>query len=345
MVTIGTVICTYKRPQILEQCLTHWCQSECIPDQFIVVDATPQAEKHRSQLIEKFPLLFSKPDNHYIVVEKPGLTAQRNVGLKALKTDIACFADDDAFISRFYLLKVLEIFQGDRQKVIGGVNGVAKGQFDRRSQKYGRLVKNYFRHHYGSFVQRIHIPQCETQLQRSTPLSPEVKEFPLIHIDRLWGANMNYRTELIYDRGFDESFQRYGLFEDVEMSVWVGKTHKLVCRLDAEIQHDDLLGQSTRPNETRYFLSSWLNSAYIIEKLFPCQESRSSHQQLFELIRLIAKVTPESFRDRKFKTLGNPQLQTQAKSYVAKIQACSNLESLQATFVQLQEEIYHLEVT
>jgi len=57
---------------------------------------------------------------------------------------------------------------------------------------------------------------------------------------------MNYRRELLGE-GFDENFKLYGLFEDVEMSVRVGKTHKLVCRLDATVAHDDSLGKNTRP--------------------------------------------------------------------------------------------------
>jgi len=124
------------------------------------------------------------------------------------------------------------------------VPGSASGQFDRSSQKYFRLARNYIRHHFGWFVQRINIPKDQTQLFK--PLPSELQNLQLIHIDRLWGANMNYRRELLGE-GFDENFKLYGLFEDVEMSVRVGKTHKLVCRLDATVAHDDSLGKNTRP--------------------------------------------------------------------------------------------------
>jgi GT2 family glycosyltransferase len=313
-----------------------------LPDQLIVVDASASAKEYQAELLHKFSSLFAQPDNHYIISEQPGLTLQRNIGLKQIKTDIVCFLDDDAFISPDYVSKILEVFQQDQQGTIGGVNGVGTGQFDHRSQKYSRLFKNYIRHHYGWYVQRIHVPKSQTKLFE--PLAPELRSLPLIHIDRLWGANMNYRTNLIYDQGFDENFKRYGLFEDVDMSVRVGKTHKLVCRLDAEVVHDDNLGKQTRPSDARYFLVSWLNSAYIIEKLFANSESRNSHRRLFNLVSLLSNTVPASLREKKFRTLGDRQLLTLAQQYIEAIQNCADRESLEVTFVRLQNEIYALAI-
>jgi GT2 family glycosyltransferase len=340
MLSFGTIICTYNRKHLLEQCLSAWSQSDYLPDQFIVVDATENAEQYREELLQKFSKLFSSPGSQYIVTDKPGLTLQRNLGLKVLETDIVCLADDDTFVTKAYVTKILEVFQRDQHKIVGGVNGVGLGQFDNPSQKYFRLIKNFARDHLGWFIQRIYIPKNQTKL--FTPLPPELKNsFPLINIDRLWGANMNYRAELIKDLSFDEHFSRYGLYEDVDMSVRVGKTHKLVCRLDAEVTHDDTLGKSTRPNDARYFLASWLNSAYIIEKLFPCQESRNSHRRLFNLICFISKTHPNS--SQKLKTLGNKKLQKLAESYIFALQNCQNSDELGQTFDKLQEEIISFE--
>lgn len=342
MLTFGTVICTYNRPHLLERCLEAWNCSNDLPDQFIVVDATEGAEQYRTKLMQKFPRLFAKSDSQYLIAPKPGLTAQRNLGLKQLQTDIACFTDDDAFITPTYVSKILDVFQTDSHKTIGGVNGVATGQFDHPSQRYFRLAKNYFRHHLGWFLQRIHIPKSDTKLFEA--IAPELSHFPLIHIDRLWGANMNYRTELIYNLGFDENFKRYGLFEDVDMSVRVGKTHKLVCRLDAEITHDDALGQSTRPNDARYFLASWVNSAYIIEKLFPCDESRNSHQRLFNMVKLASAIAPPKIAEQKLKTLGAERLIETAHEYVALLRNCDDQRSLSETFVKLQTDILTMDL-
>ncbi|MBF2027915.1 MAG: hypothetical protein IGS48_14320 [Oscillatoriales cyanobacterium C42_A2020_001] len=150
---------------------------------------------------------------------------------------------------------------------------------------------------------------------------------------------MNYRTELIYNSGFDENFQRYGLFEDVDFSVRVGKTHKLVCRLDALITHDDSLGQSTRPKDAQYFLASWVNAAYIIEKLFPCQESRDAYQRFFDLVRLFSAASPQQLRERKIRTLGNSQLFDMAQEFVTELQRCQKQEELGDKFRQFQSQI------
>lgn len=337
MLSFGTVICTYKRQHLLEQCLESWQRSHRLPNQLIVVDATPNASEYQAELMHKFSSLFDQPDNHYIISEQPGLTLQRNIGLQRVKTDIVCFVDDDAHISPDYVGKIVEVFEHDQQKTIGGVNGTALGQFDNSSQKYARFFRNYVRHHFGKVAQRIRIPAEQTKLHE--PLTSELQTLPLIHIDRLWGANMNYRTELIYNLGFDENFQRYGLFEDVDISVRVGKTHKLVCRLDALIDHDETLGKSTRPKEAQYFLASWVNSAYIIEKLFPCAESRNAHQRFFELLRLFSAISPEAVRTKKFRALGNAELFNQAHVFIQELRQCQSSEELGAKFQQIQLQI------
>ncbi len=342
MLTFGTVICTYNRAHLLEQCLASWSHSAVLPDQFIIVDATPNAEHYAAGIVEKFAQLFKKSGSEYIITDKPGLTRQRNLGLKKIKTDIVCFADDDTFITSNYISKILEVFETDSQSIVGGVNGVSTGQFDNWQQKNFRLIKNYFRHHFGPFAQRIHIPKEYTKL--FAPLPCELRSFPLIHIDRLWGANMNYRTELIWDSGFDEAFQRYGLYEDVDMSVRIGKTHKLVCRLDAEVEHDEVLGKSTRPSNARYFLASWLNSAYIIEKLFPYDESRNSHWRLFQLTKFFYRVKTEKLLESKSGLISNESLLNLAQKYIYTIQNCQNEASLKETFIRLQNEIYELSI-
>jgi glycosyltransferase involved in cell wall biosynthesis len=341
MLSFGVIICTYNRKHLLEQCLSSWSQSDYLPDQFIIVDATENAEQYREELLEEFPRLFSSTDSQYIVTDQPGLTRQRNLGLSALKTDIVCFTDDDAFVSKAYSTKILEVFQRDQKNTIGGINGVGLGQFDTPSQKYLRLLKNFARDYLGWFIQRIHIPRSQTKL--FAPLASELKNsFSLIHIDRLWGANMNYRTELIRHLKFDENFKGYGLFEDVDLSVQVGKTHKLLCRLDAELTHDDELGKSTRLNDAQYFLASWLNSAYIIEKLFPCKESRASHRRLFSLVRLLSKTLLN--QENKLKILGNEQLLDLAAGYISAMQNCGKQEDLGEMFIKLQEEIFFLDI-
>ncbi|MGF1570233.1 MAG: glycosyltransferase family 2 protein [Nodosilinea sp.] len=340
MLSFGVIVCTYNRRDILEQCLEAWSQANQRPDQFIVVDATAGAESYKNTLLSKFPKLFAQPESQYIVTKQPGLTRQRNLGLAAIKTDIVCFADDDTFVRPNYIEKILTVFERDTNGLIGGVNGVAVGQFDRWPQRNYRAFRNYIRHHFGSLIQRIHVPKQETQV--FTPLPTEFKHLRLIYIDRLWGANMNFRTDLVRDLRFDESFSRYGLYEDVDMSVRVGKTHKLVCCLDAELEHDHSLGETTRPSDVKYFLTSWLNSAYVIEKLFSEEASRAAHRRYFRAISLVSKLMPKKFRNQKFRVFGNQELQDMAQSHMDRLQACMTSTDLEKTFVQLQEEIFGL---
>jgi glycosyltransferase involved in cell wall biosynthesis len=336
MLSFAAVICTYHRSDLLEQSLHHWSQSNRLPDQLIVVDASEAAARDCDRIVAQFPQLFARPGSQYIITDQPGLTRQRNVGLRAVTTDIVCFADDDAFVSPSYLEKILEVFEKDAEGVIGGVNGVAAGQFDNWPQRTYREFRNYVRHHYGGRLQRIHLPAHYTHL--FDPMPTSLQGLPLIHIDRLWGANMNYRTAALQGLQFDENFQRYGLFEDVDLSIQVGQHHKLVCRLDAELSHDFTLGESTRPNDAKYFLFSWLNSTYIIEKLLPYEESRQAHRNLFNLTRFLSRRAPKRITEPRLKTLGNPALIATAEQLIQTLQSCSP-HQLEATFIRLQEDI------
>lgn len=336
--TFGVIICTYNRKSILQRALQHWQQSIRRPDQFLVIDATSQAEQYLEELIDKNRSLFSESASDYIVSQQAGTSLQRNIGLERIKTDIVCMVDDDTFVTPNYVNKIVDLFQRDTGQLIGGVNGVSIGQFNNPRQRYFREAKNFLRHRFGYLAQRIHIPKSQTRLFQ--PLPAELTSLPLIAIDRLWGANMNYRRSALGDLRFDENFKRYGLYEDVELSVRVGQTHKFVCRIDAEIMHDDDLGKTTRPSDIRYFLASWLNSAYIIEKLFPCDESRNAHQRLFNLSRLISSSLSPEKRRHKLKTLGNTELFQIAESYSNLLRKSAQQQQLGETFAELQENDY-----
>lgn len=342
MSSFGVIVCTYNRRYILEKCLRFWNSSRRLPDQFIVVDASIDVEKYQNDFVHKYPNLFSNTDSQYISTTKVGLTTQRNIGLKLIKTEIVCLADDDAFVSSDYVEKILEVFQKDKFKLIGGINGTAIGQFDKFHQKYFRFTKNFLRNKLGYFIQLIHVPKPLTKVADSSSLNDN--NIPLINIDRLWGANMSYRTEFIHDLAFDENFKRYGLFEDVDFSVRVGKNHKLVCRLDATVDHCDSIGQKTRPADAKFFLYTWLNSTYVIEKIFSSTESLGSHRRRFKLIHFISRIESKIFRERNIKFFGNKELLERAEFYISALSNSDNQEHLEKLFVQFQDEIDSLEI-
>ena len=102
--------------------------------------------------------------------------------------------------------------------------------------------------------------------------------------------------------------------------------------------HNDDLGKSTRPSDVRYFMASWLNSAYIIEKLFPCTESRNSYQRLFKLTQLLSNSLPAEKRNQKLKILGNAKLLKLAEHYSTILKESSQQQRLGETFAKLQEK-------
>jgi len=65
---------------------------------------------------------------------------------------------------------------------------------------------------------------------------------------------------------------------------------------------------------------------------------------LFELTKLISKTVPRKVGEQKFKILGNEMLINIARQYINALRNCTDINSLEKTFVHLQNEIYNLEI-
>jgi GT2 family glycosyltransferase len=64
-----------------------------------------------------------------------------------------------------------------------------------------------------------------------------LKEVNAVPVEFMNGFRMSFRTRLITKHGFDEALGRYALFEDIDASFSIMKTHHVVAALGAEIFH------------------------------------------------------------------------------------------------------------
>ena len=58
----------------------------------------------------------------YIHLEKPSLTAARNVGIKMSKGDVLVFMDDDVDVDAETLSNVVDLFKDERLVIAGGLD-------------------------------------------------------------------------------------------------------------------------------------------------------------------------------------------------------------------------------
>lgn len=197
--TLGVLVCSYKRPADLKRCLEGLLQQTRLPDDVIVVrrdtdDATRE-------------WLDSRPDNglpvRVQVVSRPGIVAARNTGHDACCTDILASIDDDVVPHPDWLARMERHFLSD--PAIGGVGGrdhVHDGErFDERLaltvgrlQWFGRPIGN---HHLGYG--------------------------PARHVQNFKGANMAFRAEAMAGIRFDTRLtgRKIEAHEDLAFSLAV----------------------------------------------------------------------------------------------------------------------------
>ena len=279
--TAAVVIPTYRRPEVLAAALDAWVASTRRPDQFVVVDASPDAADAREVVLRTHGALFNAPGSAYVGAA-PGLTAQRNAGLDLVHCDVVAFADDDTRVEAGYLQQVMEVFEVDDEGVVGGVGGT-----NRRTAGMGASVLRMTLDVGRRYARRLEVPSGPAwDAQVSLPAA--VSALPVTRRRNLHGASMSLRTELAKQLRFDERIAGAAYCEDFDMSYRVSRTHALVRRRDAMVLHEPAPGG--RAGAAQRFLSSWVNPAYLVEKLFPVPSSRRRLRRLFVLDRGRAHV-------------------------------------------------------
>lgn len=199
--SIGVLVCSYKRPDDLKRCLEGLKAQTRPPDDVIVVrrdtdDATREFLDSWPQ--DGLPVRIQ-------IVGTPGIVAARNAGHDACRTDVLASIDDDVVPHPEWLARMERHFQAD--PTVGGVGGrdhVHDGEtFDERLaptvgrlQWFGRPIGN---HHLGYGGPR------------------DVQNFK--------GANMAFRAEAMAGIRFDTRLtgRKIEAHEDLAFSLAVGR--------------------------------------------------------------------------------------------------------------------------
>src|SRR6056297_655414 len=94
------IICTYKRPGAIASLLESVAKQSRLPDELLVIDASPNEITRKLLENKNFPGL-----KYFKVEDKDrGLTRQRNYGIQKTREDIEiiCFLDDDIILEPDY---------------------------------------------------------------------------------------------------------------------------------------------------------------------------------------------------------------------------------------------------
>jgi len=218
---LSVAICTKDRPEVLRETLeTLWRQSR-LPDELVVIDdgrldVGPVAE---AALAKGVAFVYHNKS------DRPGLALSRRAAVEKSSREIILFLDDDVLLDKSYIAAIMDVFEADTERRIGGCTGVLKGFCYRPFQmallrlfamddprREGRMLKNFL----GVLVRDIEQPT-------------EVEWLP--------GCNMAYRREALEGVEIPTYLEHYSAGEDRVISYQVGRRWRLVATPAARLVH------------------------------------------------------------------------------------------------------------
>jgi glycosyltransferase involved in cell wall biosynthesis len=110
--TVSVVVCTHRRPEMLNGLLEAMKKLDPRPSQLIVVDNDPEDGRSKA--------LVDAAGAHYIREDRRGLDNARTAGLAAATGDVVAFTDDDCLPSERWLRDLPELFDDPRVAAVTG---------------------------------------------------------------------------------------------------------------------------------------------------------------------------------------------------------------------------------
>lgn len=245
------IICTKNRSDSLARLFDTIELQTLAPDELVVVDASDNDET--SRLIDKRKVIFSFPVK-YIKTE-PGLTRQRNVGVRESRGDTVIFLDDDITLEPSFIQIASDSFKEYADKNVYGMTFKITNAFA-EPKIVPRILKKIF------FL--------TSKKKGKMKLSgfPELCITDVVSfVEVLGGAAMAYRREVFSDFQFDEKLTGYCYMEDIDFSSRVGRKFKLLYQPMARCAHYPTTFKEVDTKELRKMLV--VNHWYLFMKNSP----------------------------------------------------------------------------
>jgi glycosyltransferase involved in cell wall biosynthesis len=225
---LSIIICTYRRVDALQNLLSCLATQTHRDFEVLIVDGSGKDGGPRSA-VEAFRELFKDRFDLSYITSTPGLTRQRNIGLRAARGDIICFFDDDITFGEDFLSQAVALFDREGMDDVGGIGG----------------------------YDTLHCPtpiSWRWRLRRWIRIVPSLKPGDADHLGRnvsagflapdqeLWPAKwlsgycQIFRRSAISDLLFDEVLPTYG-GEDRDFSMNVARHWRLLMCPSLQIKH------------------------------------------------------------------------------------------------------------
>ena len=254
---ITVIICTRNRFDDFRSTIASIMLQNRLPDELVIVDSSDTQELDGYLKSADLPVAVK------YIHSKPGLTLQRNVGVRNSTGDLLFFFDDDCELDVNYLARVEDVFARDVRGEIGAVGARLENLFGDQPMtlrfRLERIVFVFLRFlfgldDYGSGRFRFSgMATFPHHLMKGR------------YIDCLSGGLMAFRKEVFQKVEFDENLPGYGLMEDWSISKSVLEAgHKIYYEPSASLIHKE--SPQNRFNYFRWAEMFIVNYDYLFQK-------------------------------------------------------------------------------
>lgn len=293
---ISLIICTYMRPQSLQQLLRSVMIQTVYPDEIIIVDGS----LNQDTVTVLNQNSFKNLQYHLVTPKYRGLTKQRNYGVGKVSDaiDIVCFLDDDTVLEKDYFEQILKTYT-DYPNALG-VGGYIcnENKFQFVGHDYKPTIEEFYFDGWKQKEGSRFVLRKKLKLDSDCPpgysslyshgrsvgfLPPSGKTY---EVEMFMGGVSSFRKEVFNKMHFSTYFEGYGLYEDADFTLRVAKTGKLYVNTAAQLNHyHDAAG---RPNQYLYGKMVVRNGWYVWRTKNP--KPTMKHQLKWHAITILLTV-------------------------------------------------------
>ncbi len=276
---LSLIVCTYRRAPEVEKLLAALGAQTRVPDETLVVDASPDDETERvvaacvaSRMLPGLAYYKAPP-------EQRGLTRQRNYGVAHARGDLIAFLDDDTVPEPAYCAETVACFE--RHPEAAGVGGYITNEVEWRpanGHKYpsGTVFK------WGAWERReAYRWRLRQRLGLASALPPgwmppsgHVRPIGYLppdgadhQVEFLMGCAFSWRRDVFRQQRFSEYFAGYGLYEDLDFCVRAAAAAPLYLCTRTRVAHYH--APAGRPNQFRYGAMVVRNGWFVWRRRWP----------------------------------------------------------------------------
>jgi len=256
---VSVIISTKNRTQDVMRCLESISIQTILPDEIIIVDSS-DTEQLKEEL-GAFHVLNIK-----YIHSKPGLTLQRNIGIKASSGDILIFLDDDVTLDKDYIKEIMHVFESCRVRSIGGVTGeiVNAGKEKTMVQEFCGFVDEIF----AALFFLVRSGDGRFQLSGFPTILRRGSKGKIKNVEFLYGCNMAFTRDVISRFEFDENLCGYAWGEDDDVAYRVSREYQNIYTPFAKIVLNNI-SPSTGGGKYAVMKMTMENHYYLFKKNSP----------------------------------------------------------------------------